>query len=107
MSYLKVYIAGPMRGIKDFNRREFRKADEYLKKKGIYKTINPCDSDRESGLTDQELNTTKGLRVVMSKDLTDICGCDMIYMLHGWEKSEGAKIEHSLATMLNITIWYQ
>jgi len=107
MDYLKAYIAGPMRGIVDYNRTEFFKAASKLEDKHIYKVVNPCDSDSESGLTDAELNTSEGLRIVMARDLTDICSCDIMYMLNGWEKSEGARIEHSLATMLNMTIIYQ
>jgi hypothetical protein len=105
--YLKIYIAGPMRGIKDLNRKEFNKAEKNLEAKGIYQVINPCTSDLDSGLTDKELETSKGLRIVMARDLTDVCSCDNIYMLHGWQKSEGARIEHNLAVMLNLIILYQ
>jgi hypothetical protein len=107
MSYLKIYIAGPMRGIKDFNHKEFNRAEESLKSKGIYKVINPCTSDLDSGLTNEELENSKGLRIVMARDLTDVCSCDSIYMLHGWQKSEGARIEHNLAVMLDLMIIYQ
>ncbi len=105
--YLKIYIAGPMRGIKDLNRNEFNRAEEALNVKGIYKVINPCTSDIDSGLTDEELETPKGLRIVMARDLTDVWSCDSIYMLHGWQRSEGARIEHDLAVMLNLMILYQ
>ncbi len=105
--YLKIYIAGPMRGIKDLNRKEFGRAEEKLKAKGIYQIINPCISDIDSGLTDEELETPKGLKIVMARDLTDVCSCDSIYMLHGWQISEGARIEHDLAVMLNLIILYQ
>lgn len=107
MKYLSLYIAGPMRGYLDFNRKEFYKAEDNLNAKGIYKIINPCTSDDELGLTPKELESNDGLRIVMSRDLSDIATCDVIYMLNGWEKSEGAKIEHSLATMLSMTILYQ
>jgi hypothetical protein len=107
MEHLNLYIAGPMRGYLDLNRGEFFKAEDTLRAKGIYKIINPCTSDDELGLTPKQLESTDGLRIVMSRDLSDISTCDVIYMLNGWEKSEGAKIEHSLATMLNMTILYQ
>ena len=104
---IKVYIAGPMRGIKKFNRREFNKADKLLTSTGIYETFNPAKVDEESGMTDEDLISKDGLRVVMLRDLQDLIGCHVIYMLHGWEKSEGAKIEHALASMLGMTILYQ
>ena len=45
MEYLSLYIAGPMRGYLDFNRKEFYKAEDTLKSKGIYKIINPCTTN--------------------------------------------------------------
>lgn len=107
MEQLNLYIAGPMRGCPDFNRKEFYRAEAALNSRGIYKIINPCKEDKQLKLTDDQLSSTEGLRIVMSRDLTDITTCDIIYMLTGWEKSEGAKIEHALATMLSMTIMYQ
>jgi hypothetical protein len=107
MEQLNLYIAGPMRGYEDFNRKEFYRAEAALGSQGIYTIINPCKEDKALNLTDSQLSSTDGLRIVMSRDLTDITTCDIIYMLTGWEKSEGARIEHSLATMLNMTIMYQ
>jgi hypothetical protein len=107
MEYLNLYIAGPMRGHDDFNRKEFYRAEAHLGSQNIYKIINPCKEDKSLNLTDDQLSSNDGLKIVMSRDLTDITTCDIIYMLTGWEKSEGAKIEHSLATMLNMTIMYQ
>jgi len=104
---IKVYIAGPMRGIKDFNRKEFNKADKYMTGKGIYKIFNPSKFDEESGMTELELESKEGLRTVMRRDLNDVLGCEAIYMLSGWEQSEGARIEHALAAMLDMTIIYQ
>ena len=104
---IRIYIAGPMRGIRNFNRKAFANADKHLTEVGIYKTFNPSKFDEQSGMTDQELESKEGLRIVMRRDLEDVLKCDAVYMLNGWEKSEGAKIEHALATMLGLTIMYQ
>tara|TARA_R100000008_G_scaffold25699_2_gene13860 strand:- start:1693 stop:2037 length:345 start_codon:yes stop_codon:yes gene_type:complete len=104
---LKVYIAGPMRGIKDFNRKEFNRAEKFLKRIGIYDPINPARLDKESGMSDAELISKKGLRKAMKRDIDALFKCNVVFMLTGWEKSEGAKIEHRLATMLGMTILYQ
>ena len=105
---MKVYIAGPMRGHPDLNRKEFNDAEKFLERKTIYyEIINPVRLDKESGLSDEELLTRKGLRQVMMRDLLELSYCDVVYFLAGWEKSEGAKIEHALASMLNLTILYQ
>jgi hypothetical protein len=102
-----VYIAGPMRGVLDFNRKEFDRAEANLIRKGIYNTISPVSLDKLSGLTDEELSSPKGLRQVMKRDLNELCECDAIYMLNNWERSEGATIEHRLAAMLGLFIIYQ
>tara|TARA_Y100001970_G_C13702776_1_gene588005 strand:+ start:127 stop:471 length:345 start_codon:yes stop_codon:yes gene_type:complete len=104
---LKVYIAGPMRGIKDFNRKEFNKAEKFLKKLGIYDPINPARLDKESGMSDADLISRDGLRKAMKRDVDALFECDAVFMLLGWERSEGALIEHRLATMLGMTILYQ
>jgi len=33
--------------------------------------------------------------------------CDAIYMLKGWEKSKGAKMEHDYAKLLKLKIFYE
>lgn len=104
---LKVYIAGPMRGITDLNRKEFNKAEKFLNKLGIYDPINPARLDKESGMSDEELVSREGLRLAMKRDIDALFECDAVFMLLGWEKSEGALIEHRLATMLGMTILYQ
>ena len=104
---LRVYIAGPMRGIKDFNRKEFNRAEKFLKKLGIYDPINPAQLDKESGMSDADLISKDGLRMAMKRDIDALFECDAIFMLLGWERSEGALIEHRLATMLGMTILYQ
>ena len=104
---LKVYIAGPMRGIVNLNRKEFNRAEKFLKRIGIYDPINPARLDKESGMSDKELISKDGLRQAMRRDMDALLKCDVIFMLRGWEKSEGAKIEHRLATMLGMTILYQ
>ena len=104
---LRVYIAGPMRGLPDFNIKAFNKAEKKLTKLSIYEPYNPARNDKSLGLKAKELVSKKGLRKVMKRDLLELCSCECIYMLRGWEKSEGAIIEHRLATMLGLTILYE
>ena len=104
---IKIYIAGPMRTIQDFNREEFNSAERSLKSKGVYAPVNPVTLDKESGLTDEELSTRMGLRLIMKRDIEELLKCEQIFMLIGWEKSEGARIEHALASMVGMYIQYQ
>ena len=107
MTKLKTYIAGPMRGKPDFNRDSFYKAEKKLNKLSCYDTYNPARADSELDMSDEELVSKRGLRAVMKRDLNALLDCDIIYMLRGWEKSEGATIEHRLAAMLSMTILYE
>ena len=40
-------------------------------------------------------------------DLAILSRCDAVYMLNGWENSEGATEEHRLAQKLGLTVMYQ
>ena len=40
-------------------------------------------------------------------DLAMLLTCGAIYMLEGWEKSDGAKIEHTFAIKMDIPIIYE
>ena len=42
MNKLRIYIAGPMRGLKNLNKDQFFKAEKLLNNKGIYITQNPA-----------------------------------------------------------------
>ena len=43
----------------------------------------------------------------MMADLAMLLTCGAIYMLEGWEKSDGAKIEHTFAIKMDIPIIYE
>lgn len=43
----------------------------------------------------------------MRGDIELLLSCDGIYMLKGWEKSKGAKLEHEIATALKIKMMYE
>lgn len=43
----------------------------------------------------------------MKDDLKAMLDCDAIYMLKGWKRSKGARLERKLARRLNITVFYE
>ena len=43
----------------------------------------------------------------MRRALDDVCECDMIYMLRGWERSRGARVERALAEYLDKVVAYE
>lgn len=110
---MKIYLAGPMRGIPNFNFPEFDRWAEALRRMG-YEVFSPADRDRkhygpgiEENPTGSEAVATKAIgfsiREAMLTDCTYICNeADGIALMPGWEKSSGANAEHALAIALGI-----
>ena len=94
---IKIYISGPMTGIKDYNYPAFNSAEKELKIMG-YKTFNPARIKSDKDWTWQDY---------MRECIKALPDCDKIYMLKGWENSKGAKIERSIAKTLGIEIIYE
>lgn len=108
---MKLYIAGPMRGIPEFNFPAFFAAEETLRGWG-YEIINPARRDVDNGfkyqgLTGDEDLTALGfnLRSALGWDLAQIAGeCDGVVTLDGWHRSRGAKAEVSTAVALDLPV---
>jgi hypothetical protein len=114
---MKIYVAGPMRGIRDFNFPAFHQAAFQLRMLG-HEVFNPAEKDEEQYGTDIGKSETgdeaeaeaKGfsLREALAMDLDWICRhADAIYMLRGWENSKGAAAEHATAIALGLEVMYQ
>lgn len=101
---MKAYLAGPMRQIPEFNFPAFDHYAGKLKAMG-FDVINPADLDRASGF-DPVNDEPDGafLRDAMARDLMAICRCDAIALMPGWEKSDGARVELSLANVLKLDV---
>lgn len=106
----KVYIAGPMRGIPQFNFPAFLKADRWLRALG-YLTFNPAQHDldlhgqevmkSETGNNDEAEQRGFDLGKALRDDLTYIAmEADAVCVLPGWENSSGANAEVALARAL-------
>jgi hypothetical protein len=115
----KVYLAGPMTGIANFNFPAFNRAADILRAEG-YSVFNPAERDIERhGGVDISADNHSGdpaqaaanhgfsLREALADDTAYICReADAIAMLPGWENSKGARAEHALAFALGHTIIY-
>lgn len=88
----KTYIAGPMTGYDNFNRDAFNDAAHLIIFNGNV-ALNPATLP--DGLSQADY---------MSICLPMLMCCDSIFMLEGWEKSEGAKAEYALAVKLGLEI---
>ena len=100
-----VYIAGPMRGYENNNSKAFENAEIDLNLDGFY-VVNPTNMDSVFHLHHNDEGIYKRVSAAMQAELAAIPFCDAIYLLEGWEKSEGARaelkvaLEHSLEIMV-------
>ena len=110
---MKIYLAGPMRGIPEFNFPAFHMAASMLRAEG-HEVFSPAERDESTGFNSKDHPNgdmltafAKGfsLREARSADTKYICEqADAIAMLPGWENSGGARAEHALAHTLRHTI---
>lgn len=91
---MKVYLSGAITNNKQY-KRQFKKAERKVKKQG-YKVFNPCAIPNIFSYSE-----------FMKIDIAALECCNKIYMLKGWEKSRGAKMELQRAKELNLIIEYE
>lgn len=120
---MKIYIAGPMTGYKNFNFKSFDRARDNFEKQG-YVVFSPADHDRtllgksENWIPKEKdsVGPWKKWAIQGAPSLREMLGADLswiaehgtaIYMLKGWEKSNGARAEHALAVALDLEILYE
>lgn len=87
-----IYIAGPMTGIKDFNRPLFNKVAIELTEQG-HGVLNPA-------ILPDGLSQGQYMQICLPM----VAVADELVMLPGWERSEGAYIEFCLAKKSGKTI---
>lgn len=109
---MKVYLAGPMRGYKDFNFPLFHEATAVLRDRG-YEVFSPAERELSTGLDPTSATgsfsdiPTFNLAEALVADLVYICGeADAVVMLPGWEDSQGACAEYHTARCLGKSVYY-
>ncbi len=104
----KIYIAGPMRGIPEYNFPAFMEADDLLTLYG-WITINPAQVDIDRGFdpkTPQHTLTKKDLEDFIVRDIHLVMSADAICLLEGWEHSKGVGVEIAIAHYCDIPIFF-
>lgn len=87
-----LYLAGPITGMPDGNRSAFTAAADTLRHAG-FGIVNPRELPHMP-LTSWTL--------AMRLDLPMLMLCDGIALLPGWAESDGARMEHTIATRLGL-----
>lgn len=97
----KVYISGQMTGIEGYNAFEFNKATDLLRGQGI-NCVNPFEIGRTIEHKLDSCTIEEKYFMYMKADIAVLLDCTHIYLLKGWEKSKGAKMEKQIADFFNI-----
>ena len=95
----RVYISGPISSRPDGNQAAFYAAADKIIQAGNI-PVNPHDVCYllPPGSTWVEY---------MKKNIPALCACDSIYMLRGWWRSRGARLEWVLAWGLGMKVRYE
>lgn len=99
---MRIYLAGPMSGIPDFNFPAFERAAKQLRDLG-HDVVSPHEMHATATSDSTQASWPQLMRQALSMMLT----CDAVYLLRGWSDSKGAKIEWRLAHDLSFTVLYQ
>jgi len=116
---MRIYLAGPMRGLPEFNFPAFHAAAKTLRELG-HEVFNPAERDEadfgkvsvpsgdENELADKlSIHALALRRKCFGADTAWICTfAEAIALLPGWKKSKGAQAEKALGEALGLTILY-
>lgn len=100
---MTVYVSGKMRGVADYNRWQFRNWSKRLEEAGFH-AVNPMEIG-DSIATPEEIDSNPELvEMVLEADIAALRKCDAIFMLRGWETSEGARMELRVALEMGVPV---
>lgn len=95
----KVYLSGQITGLhQDVAEKMFEQAEYEMGQLKFDQIINPMKLDHQNN---------SGWADYMKTDIKALLDCSHIYMIRGWEKSRGARLEFQLAYELGIVIIFQ
>jgi len=92
---MRVYLSGPMAGLPEHSFPAFHSYAEQLRAAG-YDVVNPAEID----------NSGKTWEGCLRTDLREMCTCDTIALMPGWEKSKGANLELHIAHRLGMEVMH-
>ena len=90
----RVYVAGPMSGLPDFNYLAFDRKAAELRAQG-WAVENPAENP---------VPACGSWAGYMRMALRQLSTCTHIHMLPGWEQSKGARLERHIAEQLGLEV---
>lgn len=97
------YLAGPMRGIPEYNFPAFYAAAAALRERG-FEVWSPAEHDVHQDGFDPTKDKAQPMRYYMKRDLPAVLGADFVAVLPGWESSQGATCEVMVARACGIPV---
>lgn len=91
---MRLYLAGRIHGEPEYHDK-FARAAQLLRHQG-FNVFNPAAANQEG----------RSLKHIMAYLLPRVCEAEVIAMLPGWKKSNGARIEWLLAKYLGLRVIY-
>lgn len=98
----KCYLAGPMSGYPEYNYPAFAAAADALRANG-WVVFNPAENEADE--SEKQGGTAAEYRKYLAIDLPAVLESERVFVLPGWEKSRGARMEVSLALLAGIEVW--
>lgn len=100
----RVYLSGPMTGYPEFNRAAFEIQSAWLRGSGRYdEVVDPITEDlRVYG--SWELAKAADWKEHLARDVALVPTCQVIALMEGWEKSNGARLELEVALGFNLEV---
>lgn len=99
---MRIYLAGPMRGIEKDNHPAFDMATDMLRLLG-HVVSNPAEHDRANGTPTGEMDGRK-LKAQILWDLGCIADADAVVLLPGWINSTGVRLELEMARFIGCEV---
>jgi nucleoside 2-deoxyribosyltransferase len=99
----RVYISGPMKGLTTTQYQEkFDRVAQQLRAAG-FEVASPPELNRMHNMTDENSTYSDFLK----SDIRELIDCQAIFMLKGWQWSNGAQFEVKAALEFAIPIFFE
>ena len=103
----RVYLSGPMTGIKDWNKPAFKEAERKLLSLGIVTAYNPTDFIAILSEAPHEVSMFYSIHFMMQLGNLHhpyLPYYEVLVSLPGWEQSAGARLERDVAVACGIEV---